>query len=625
MSIKKKFATSVATASLLAGIFGSAFVPAALAASVKASYTEVYQNDDMTPYYNDSDYDLGSTIGFESSNSSIEDGTEDYTSVFIAMFETTVKADNAQDIGDGGAIDGKRYGEDAYDPARLVATSSNGDILVSWAVDGAGDQVDCDDSDLTPTVSPRGVLLGGSYGTTDTIYNKDGLEFDGNLADSINRRYIDAEGDASDLDALDNGFTDTTDAFELCFTALNDDTAATSTVTVKADGTTVATLTVTAVGPADSIVLGLTGSKYIAADNESVDDFLSIKVLDENKTVINGKWSSVSAQDVDDIFGNNGINDYEGNPENANDSVVNLLNELGDTSPTATDYTGSYPYLFNLSSDVCSSDEDEDMIGKSYSVKVEDEDQDLLSNAISITCTESGEDARVTKVTPEATTGGAIYTEAGYDTGDDDGVLMLVASVVSGNGGVLGEGSGVSCGDFDWSIDFATESFEDDSFISDSEDGEIIGGECDLGFLVPGDTDGDELGETNGDDDGLERLGLWSYTVTAAESDLAELGTDKDFALAYRATGTVDTVTIAKVRNAAKTVATITFDGGEGAGYESVYFQVEKANGAVVEYRRRANGDGIAKLVLSRRNTVIYVYAFSETSDESDTIKVTFR
>ena len=72
-------------------------------------------------------------------------------------------------------------------------------------------------------------------------------------------------------------------------------------------------------------------------------------------------------------------------------------------------------------------------------------------------------------------------------------------------------------------------------------------------------------------------------------------------------------------------IATITFDGGEGAAYESVYFQVEKASGAVVEYRRRANGDGVARLVLARRNTEIYVYAFSETSDESDTIKVRFR
>jgi len=625
VSIKKKFATAVATAGILAGIFGSAFVPGAAAASVKASYTEVYSNDDMSPYYNDSDYNLGKTVGFPSDWSSIEDGADEYTSVFIAMFETTIKSDNLVDDGDLGAIYGKRYGDDAYDPARLVATSSNDDILVSWAVDGDGNSADCDDADLLPSISPRGVLLGGTYAASDTIYNADGLDFDGGLGETVSREYIDSEGEAETLDIIDNNTQDTTLAFELCFAARNDDTAATSTVTVKADGTTVATLTVTAVGPADSIQLALTGSKYIAADNESVDNFLSIKVLDENKTVINGKWSSVSAVDPDDIFGNNGINDFEGNPETANDSVVNLLNTLGDTTPSATDYTGDYPYLFDLSSDVCSSDEDEDMIGSSYSVKVEDEDQDFVSNAISITCTESGEDARVTKVTPEATTGGKIYTEAGYATGDDDGVLMLVASVVSGNGGILGEGSGISCGDFDWSIDFATDSFEDDSYIEEDEDGEIIGGECDLGFLVPGDTDGDELGETDGDDNGLERFGLWSYTVTANESDLAEPGTDKDFALSYTATGTVDSVTISKVRNAAKTVATITFDGGEGAAYESVYFQVEKANGAVVEYRRRANGDGVARLVLARRNTTIYVYAFSETSDESDTIKVRFR
>ena len=84
-------------------------------------------------------------------------------------------------------------------------------------------------------------------------------------------------------------------------------------------------------------------------------------------------------------------------------------------------------------------------------------------------------------------------------------------------------------------------------------------------------------------------------------------------------------MTIARVRNAAKTSATITFDGGEGAAYEPVYFQVEKANGNVMEFRRRANGDGVARLVLNRRNTVVFVYAYAETGDESDTIRIRFR
>jgi hypothetical protein len=287
---------------------------------------------------------------------------------------------------------------------------------------------------------------------------------------------------------------------------------------------------------------------------------------------------------------------------------------------------GTYEYSQDLD-EVCLTEEGGDDTGKSYKVSFTldavngDVDNDLTSNDLTITCGQSSEDARVTKVTPEATTGGLVYEEAGAL---DDGVLMLVATVVSANGSALGDGSGLTCDDFVWSIAFTDAAFEDESTIVDDEDGDVIAGECDLGYLVPGGADGDaDLGES--DDDGLSRLGLWSYTVTADESDLATPGTDKDFALAYRATGTVDTVTIARVRNAAKTVATITFDGGESAAYESVYFQVEKANGAVAEFRRRANGDGIARLVLSRRNTTIYVYAFAETGDESDTIKVRFR
>ena len=605
MSIKKKFATAVATASLLAGIFGSAFVPGAAAASVKASYTEVYQNSDMNPYDQDSDYNLVKTVGFHSDESSLEDGPAEYTSVWIAMFETTIKAENAVDDGNLGAINGKRYGDDAYDPARLVATSSNDDILVSWAVDADGNSADCDDADLEPSVSPRGVLLGGTFAASDTIYDADGLDDNGGYGDTISREYIDSEGEAETLDILDDGVQDETFGFELCFTALNNDTAATSTVTVKADGTTVATLTVTAVGPADSIQLALAGSKYIAADNDPVDDFLSIQVKDKNGTVLNGKDSSVSEQYVDDLF-IDGVMDWDGNPETANETVVNLLDTDG--TPSAVVDGGTQPYLFDIDATVCLGDEDEEMVGTSYSVKVMSDDEDIVSNAITITCTEDGQDARVTKVTPEALSGGKEYEETGAL---DDGDLSLIATVVAGNGGPLGEGSGVACDDFEWdTVVYASEDLDDTIAGTD----EVVDGECEIGYLEPG--DGGEL----------SRFGKFTYTLTALNPDLGEVDEDEvDFVLTYTATGTVDTVTIARVRNAAKTVATITFDGGEGAAYESVYFQVEKANGAVVEYRRRANGDGVARLVLSRRNTVIYVYAFSETSDESDTIKVRFR
>jgi hypothetical protein len=588
-----------------------------MAASVKASYTEVYQGSDMMPYDADSDYQLVRTIGFDSDAANVENGTQDADiSVDIALFETSYKTTELLLLdADNSGVEGVRYGDDEYDPDRLVATSSNDDILVSWAVDpDSGADTNCADTDLLPSISPRGVILGGSFAKEDTIYDASGLETD--YADAVSRSYIDELGEATALSNDGTAGAETALAYTLCFIAVNDDTAATSTVTIKADGVTVATLTVTAVGPADSIALSLEGTR-IAGDNGEVDDFVIVKVKDENGTVINGDYDSVSATAISDIAGfDDGVQDWEGNPENGLDDVVGLLQET-DASVEDGDYDGDDLYEFDLSDLVCVSDEDAEMEGKSFTVRVENEDQDILSNAVTYTCSESGEDARVTKVTPEATTGGNPYVETGAT---DDGLIDLVATVVSANGQPLGAGSEVYCDDFDWTIDVGTYDIYEDSTGFDDE---VVDGECTLGQILPGDANTDGDAEDASDD--LGRFGLFSYTVTAGESDFANPGTDKDFALSYRATGTVDTVTIARVRNAAKTVATITFDGGEGAAFESVYFQVEKANGAVVEYRRRANGDGIARLVLSRRNTVLYVYAFSETSDESDTIKVRFR
>lgn len=606
MSIKKKFATAVATASLLAGIFGSAFVPAVLAVTPKASYTEVYVGDGIMPY------SLETTIGFQSADNYQDESVDEYAYVDLALFSDSFKLTEGDDAGEGGEV-GVRYGDTAYDPARLVATSSNSGVLLTWAVDEDGLLDDCDD--LENTLSPRGAVVSGNFGVSDTIYEPLGLEDELGVDVSIERLAYDSEGDLMYADLDDDGVTsedvlgeddadDQTFGFRLCLTAAESTTAATSTVTVKADGVTVATLTVKAVGPADSIALAITdGYKYVAGDNDEVTDWLTVTVKDANGTQINGDSDSVSDEDVSGIDydgdgDTEGLTEYADNPESPDENEINFFS---DSDTTDND-------LFSLDSGVCSTEEDDDMTGKSYSLKIQDDGGEIVSNAITITCTEDGDSARVTKITPEALSGGKEYEETGAL---DDGDLSLIATVVAGNGTPLGDGSDVTCDDFDWDdIVYATEDL--DETIAGTDD--VLGGECEMGYLEPG--AGTEL----------PRFGKFTYTLTALNPDLGEVDEDEvDFVLTYTATGTVDTVTIAKVRNAAKTVATITFDGGEGAAYESVYFQVEKANGAVVEYRRRANGDGIARLVLSRRNTVIYVYAFSETSDESDTIKVRFR
>jgi hypothetical protein len=624
VSIQKKFVTAVTTAGLLAGLFGSAFVPTAVAATTaKAAYTEIY-----TTGGNITGGDVignGGTIGFYANDidggagfdGSTQDAVDD-TQVEIAFFETSFRCTSTTETGNDECINGARYGDDELSTAvkTLKATSSNSDILVAWAMDenglewgddldgaGAGtDTLACDD--IENTVSARGVVTAGQYAASDTIADAAGLT----AHDSQARKYVDADGAYFNLT---DGTTDTPATWVLCIAAADDGVAATSTISLTVNGVAAGSFIVKAMNEPTSLTAAFTGGSKIAGDNVAVEDFFTVSAKDANGTVLNGKSTSISSIALADM-GTEG--------EDSDDRA-------DDTEIVAFDGVGTYEYSQDLAGDVCLTEEGGDDTGKSYKVSFTldavngDNDNDLTSNDLTITCGQSSEDARVTKVTPEATTGGLVYEEAGAL---DDGVLMLVATVVSANGSALGDGSGLSCDDFVWSIAFTDAAFDDESTIVDDEDGDVIAGECDLGYLVPGGADNDaDLGES--DDDGLSRLGLWSYTVTADESDLATPGTDKDFALAYRATGTVDTVTIARVRNAAKTVATITFDGGEGAAFESVYFQVEKANGAVAEFRRRANGDGIATLVLSRRNTVIYVYAFAETGDESDTIKVTFK
>jgi len=83
VSIKKKFATAVATASILAGIFGSAFAPSAMAARVndpKPRYTELTVGDDI---YENDDADAW---GFYSADSDAEDTTAAGAAVVFTLW-----------------------------------------------------------------------------------------------------------------------------------------------------------------------------------------------------------------------------------------------------------------------------------------------------------------------------------------------------------------------------------------------------------------------------------------------------------------------------------------------------------------------------------------------------------
>ena len=555
MSIKNKFATAVATAGLLAGLFGSAFVPAVNAARAssevlpKASLTTVVEGAGFR------EVATLKTFAFQSADSSL-------SGVGAPGVDTTLQFD-INVVGGGAVPDGA--GRD------IKAVSSSSSIKVAWAVND-----DCDDE-----------VAENLFGTTDLFE-----------------------------DVTDD--TATAGAFTLCVAASKSTTAAAGTITVSYTGSKgtfvdVKTVNVVAVGPVASLTASIAGDfKYIAGDNEALVSWVSVAAKDARGVIINGTGASaLSVEDDPDLTDL----DEELQPEDANGDPIEFLG--------ADDGDGTYAVLGN----VCAvGDEDADInsdAGKSYSVKFTD--GDVVSNAITYTCTMGGATAKVGSLKPEATTGPADYALSadgkaaggagggkGADgvvgTDDDDGVLSLDVTITDEDGRPLGDGAGEIFADFDWDADITqtdTSAGADLEYSDATADTDVVGGILRIGAIVPGDTDA------------LTRTGKISYSITAADSDLAaEAGDEVEKKLSSSYTVGVEfDVTATIAYNKAKTQATIKADGGETLSNEIVSFEVESATGKLTTYTRRANSDGVATLVLNRRKTTVYVSVFIADGD----------
>jgi len=554
VSIKKKFATAVATASILAGIFGSAFAPSAMAARVndpKVRYTTITADAGIM------DNDDADAWGFYSADANAV-STDDTAQIEFTLFSAGSSGEGTTPIED----------------ADLKVTSNSSKLLVALPGVDSCEDMESGADDI--------------FGTSDELGDVaavDGFDDDGDGADVLDESYYVCL-------AASSGTASVKDATVTISARDQDSTGA---------YTTVATLSVSVFGPEATLTLSIVGGyKYVATDNAGIDDWFKVVGKDAAGNVLNGADGTVT--EGEELAA---IDNWADNPENGDGDLVAPF----DDNPAA-DADGGMT-LYPLAANACVTLEDDEadaMAGQSYAVAIES--GDAVSNTVTITCTADGSDAIIKSIAASDATGPQVYDDG---TGDD-GNLEIVATVQDGEGRPLGDGvDGLNFGDL---------TFAGDADLVDELDEDII----DLTAVDSDEYSGGEIVLAEVDDEyDFGRRGLFTYTATVAEPDLADSDEDELVAtLTYRATGE-DTVTISKSRNAAKTVATITLDAGEDAAFESVYFQVEKANGNVVEFRRRANGDGVATLVLARRNTTIYVYAFSETSDESDTIKVKFK
>ena len=564
--------TAVTTAGLLAGLFGSAFVPAAYGARgsitpPKASLTVLTTGSALD------DNAAGTAFGF------LSDDADDALASANVVLKVAINSAGNVDL----------------TTADLKAVSSNDDILVSWLYNDSLSQVD---ADTTPAA-----IDCADMDSTDTAGEADRGENNFSASDTV-------EGVADHATG--------TGLFWLCLAAADSDTAATSTITISAQAAnasdasgfvTLKTVTVTAIGPTDAITLSISdGYKYVAEENTKLEEWLTVLCTDENGTLINDATASISAGNscgtvIEDTL----------NAKNASDSVINFI-DTGDATAVATGANAGSLRLFDLLAQTCNTETDADLTdaGNSYSLKVAV--GTVKSNAITITCTGVSADARVTRVYAEATTGQSTYNETA--TGSDD-FLSLFAVVVDENAMPLGDGAATQ--DFDWSIDGAT-AIEDE--FTDNGTEVAVGGEIELGTLC------ETIGGgacTAGIIFG--RNGSFTYTVAAADSDLSTTtAVELEVELNYLAVGE-DDASISGTRNAAKTRATITADMGESNAFQRIEFTVELENGTVKTFIRRANASGVATLVQSRRNTTVYVYADIETGGGSptDVLKVVFK
>jgi hypothetical protein len=577
--------TAVTTAGLLAGLFGSAFVPSAYGAgrtsgdtTVKAKYTEVTASAA-------GDIDA---IGTSTSKFQVESGL---SSAGGRTVDGNVAAgDNfVWNLFTAGAA-GEGTTPLVVGPGdTLKATSSNSAVVVAWAYDNAGDDDSCADLDGVDETNTDAV-----FSASDSVTDVDpfGTEYAGDDAYKTDSDYV------------------------LCVAAKTATSAGTSTITVSYNGTTAGSITVTAVGPVASLTASIAdGYKYIAEDNEVLDSWIQVVAKDAAGTIINGAANSASA------LGTALEDDEASLPENAQGDVIEAFLETG-TALTDANPTSASLNRYSVAAGVCTGDsgsvdnpEGDGDAGKSYSFKVAS--GTVVSNAITITCTLNSDGARITKITPEATTGALDYDDG---LGGDD-LISVVATVVDAAGRPLGDGADVE-------VDFN----DGDALVVD--DGTKLTAVVSAVAFVGGEYEVFTIETNNGEDfdeaTELTAAGRYAYSITLASIDLSVDAGDeieKKYSFAYYAVdGDAYTATISRKMNKAKTQATITADMGPELGMTAITFTAELPSGATRTYKRKANADGIAVLRLNMRNRIVEVYAVDgDDAVITDPITVRFR
>lgn len=664
VSITRKVLTAVTTAAMLAGLFGSAFVPSVMAAGQasssgipKATKTDV-EHIGWTESSGTIHKWATGKYAFLAGESNMDENPDYDSSLGFQIYDTNGDAITSLDS--------------------LKAVSSNPDILVSWeyfaatdnpSADGVGywdgngeDGADGDHTDATAIVDSDGFARSfrGTCADLDTDYfGTTSLVTDVNQSNDWQNGF----------DGLDAG--DTIDAngdgtYVLCIAAASEETAATGTIAVTANGVAVKTISMTAVGPIDSLTISkANGFNYVAEDNSFLEAAMKIVAKDAAGTVINGgagtPWTAQldgycgefyglteaaiarldahagwgdGAMDTDvcgydyDLTQNRTYADFDPaistNSDHQNGDEVYFFEDDNEDWQYSDGSNDEYEpqdtglQWVDLEANMCASDpsgEGNGDAGHVLSLKLRVDDNagadDVTSNAMSITCTGDADSAKISGLSAEATSGLLDYDEAA--PGDD--LLRITGTFTDAAGRPLGDGAS--------SINLAPLfEGESDAFTADLDwtaagpDLTAVKGVAKVGTLSPI----------------VPVARTYKYTITLQANDIAAVGagdcytdvdgdgvladdTDcvaKDYAFTYKASvNATDFVVTGKVfRNAARTRARVVVNLGLDYIGSMVDFDLEYMNGNVQQVSRRVNAAGNAVLILVKRNTVVTVSAW---------------
>ena len=559
--------TAVATAGLLAGLFGSALVPTAFA---------VRNNSNVSA---DDSYSFLENEGNSEDGYIEESNKGDMKKLQIASWSQY----NTNDFA-GIGYDFKRHGHDDF--------TDGADMSIGFYVeDNNGDAVET--ADLTATVTGGKVKVAFAYENDDQSFNS--TCWTNHLQDDFKTTGDSVTGVSSDGDGwLDAGY------YYLCIKPVSKTTLGTSTITVSANGVKIWTGTVQVLGDLKTITVSATsGYLNVAAGNDQVHNFFTIIGKDAAGQAINGK---------DDAFWHY-LNSYTGN----------ALTELGTADGNVAENAGgTLDFVTNnfteerkadLLSDVCETAD----AGHTLSLGVEIENwagDAVGSNELDVLCTGAQSTVKFSSPSLEYTSGVADWAAGTVGKADANHEIGIYVVAKDQNGRLMGVDASYG---FNIDEDLYAD-FDGDLDLTEDEGTVKAGGKVQIGYIVPD----------------MSAVAKYAIDVTIYGPDyVADDEDDLEATLYYTVTAaTALDYSISRTRNAAKTQATFTADYGVACSGARIGFEWENNDGSKYgSVTRKANIDGVAKFVMNRRNTKIWVYATGcdNYSEDTDPIGARFK